>query len=89
LEDVAIQMNAQSKLTCIVAWYPAVESMKALEPGAAMMVSSHALTMMAWHSISTLSLIMVRPVHEDVMEDVCCPANSVAMSMPVISSSFR
>lgn len=23
------------------------------------------------------------------MEDVCCPANSVAISIPVISSSFR
>ena len=37
----------------------------------------------------TLSRIMVSPVQEEVMEDVCCPANSVAISIPVISSSFR
>jgi len=37
----------------------------------------------------TLSRIMVRPVQDEVMEDVCCPANSVAISIPVISSSFR
>ncbi len=29
------------------------------------------------------------PVQAEVMEDVCCPANSVAISIPVISSSFR
>ncbi len=40
-------------------------------------------------SVLTLSWIMVRPVQEEVMEEVCCPANSVAMSMPVISWSFR
>lgn len=32
---------------------------------------------------------MVSPVHADVMDEVCCPANSPAMSIPVISSSFR
>ena len=32
---------------------------------------------------------MVSPVQEEVMEEVCCPANSVAISIPVISSSFR
>jgi len=35
-----------------------------------------------------LSPTIRSPVHDVVMEDVCCPANSTAISRPVISSSL-
>mmetsp|Transcript_19160 Transcript_19160/g.56949 ORF Transcript_19160/g.56949 Transcript_19160/m.56949 type:complete len:271 (+) Transcript_19160:627-1439(+) len=41
----------------------------------------------AWSHERALCAVMKSPVHDVVIDDVCCPAKIVAMSMPQISSS--